>query len=575
VASGRWVTRRPFTRTLEISTFQTSTNSWDATVRFATTQSIAQGDVLLLVVWVRGLSSVMANGYVTHVVELGVSPWTKSLSLDQTPAPEWQQWMIPLQAALAMPAGGARYQLNVGWQAQSVEIAGLALINYGTTYTRAQLPQSRYHLDYVGHSPDAAWRQEALARIEQIRKADLAVRVVDKTGRALPGASVQIQMKRHAFGFGTALSLARMLGQSADDQTYRDHVFNLNGDGKTWSVVVFGNAMKWPAWENPWEGSRPSLISTVQSLRDTGIRVRGHCLVWPSYSNLPADIGANRNPAYVRARIADHIAEEVGYPGLKGEICEWDVLNEPAHLTDLRDLFGGEAVYAEWFQQTAAADPQTKLYINDYSIISAGGMDLSVQSRYRQSIETILVNGGRIDGIGVQGHMYTTLTGPERIYEVLNDFAGYGAKLSITEFDASGADPIIMGDYMRDILIIAFSHPQVENFIMWGFWDGDQWHGDAPLYNMDWSLKPAGQAFLDTVFNEWWTDSTQTADYRGRAAVRGFLGDYEITASYAGVTKTAPFTLQSGGGFCEMSLNITASPMPRYRPPETNPGHRR
>ena len=534
-------------------------------MRFATTQSIAQGHTLLLVVWVRGVSSQMANGYVTHVVEMASSPYTKSLYLDQAPDTEWQQWMIPMQAATTMSAYAGHYQMNMGFQGQTVEIAGLAILNFGTKYSTAQLPRSSYHLSYVGRAPDAAWRQEALQRIEQIRKADLRVRVVDQAGRPIPGAAVDIQMKRHAFGFGTALSLGRMLGASTDDQTYRDRVFNLAGDGKTWSIVVFGNAMKWPAWEQPWEGSRQELLATVQTLRDAGIRVRGHCLVWPSYGNLPADIGANRTVAYVGPRVLDHITEEVSYPGLKGEISEWDVLNEPAHLTDLRDLFGGEAIYAEWFKQAAAADPDTQLYINDYSIISSGGMNLSMQSRYRQSIETVLANGGRIDGIGVQGHMDTTLTGPERVYEVLNDFAVYGADLGITEFDASGSDPAAMGDYMRDILIIAFSHPQMRNFIIWGFWDGDHWHGDAPLFRSDWSLKPAGEAYLDQVFNKWWTTSEQTADYRGRAAVRGFLGDYEITASYGGVSKTVPLTLNSSGAVSEITLEIAHPPQPRYR----------
>ena len=43
----------------------------------------------------------------------------------------------------------------------------------------------------------------AAARIEQHRKGDLTVRMVDAAGEPIQGADVQVQMKRHAFGFGS------------------------------------------------------------------------------------------------------------------------------------------------------------------------------------------------------------------------------------------------------------------------------------------------------------------------------------------------------------------------------------
>lgn len=53
---------------------------------------------------------------------------------------------------------------------------------------------------------------------------------------------------------------------------------------------------------------------------------------------------------------------------------------------------------------------------------------------------------------------------------------------------------------------MSFSHPSVDAFIMWGFWDGNHWHQNAPIFNLDWSIKPSGQAYIDKVFNEWWTN---------------------------------------------------------------------
>ena len=162
-----------------------------------------------------------------------------------------------------------------------------------------------------------------------------------------------------------------------------------------------------------WEGSKEEVVNTTKALRDAGIRVRGHNLVWPSWQYLPQDVQNNRDPVYVKGRIQDHILEEAGYPGIKGQLAEWDVLNEPAHLTDLKDLFGSEQIYADWFKLAAQADPDAKLYINEYSIISNAGKDTTSQNRYRGIIDGIVANGGRIDGIGIQGHLDATLTPPE------------------------------------------------------------------------------------------------------------------------------------------------------------------
>jgi len=559
-----WAGPEPFTQVRELSAAAAMTNPWDSAVRFNIREPITKGDSLLLVIWVRGVSAADGEGYLTHIFEQTTSPYDKSLSLDQTPAKEWQQWMIPFQAGLTLASNQGRYQINLGYQAQKIEIAGLAILNFGTAYTVAQLPKSRFHLEYEGHSPDAPWRVEALARIEDLRKARLRIQVVDQRGAPVPGAAVHIRMKRHAFGFGTALSMGRMLGATADDDKYRDKIFNLNGDGKTWSMIVFENAMKWPNWESSSsDGTKEQVVTTVKALRDAGMLVRGHNLVWPSWQYLPPDIQANHNPDYVRNRITEHIPEEAGYPGLKGQIAEWDVLNEPAHLPDLKNLFGGEQIYADWFKLAAQADPDAKLYINEYSIISNGGKDVAMQTAYRGVVERLLANGGRIDGIGMQGHLGSTLTAPETIYRILNDFSGYGAAISITEFDAQGADEEIFGDYMRDLLIICFSHPRVENFVMWGFWDGSHWHQDAPLFRRDWTLKPSGQAFLQTVFSDWWTDVSAVSDQQGAAEVRGCLGDYEVDVTFEGETKTRAFSLSKDGLVHTVALDQRVDRTPR------------
>ena len=84
-----------------------------------------------------------------------------------------------------------------------------------------------------------------------------------------------------------------------------------------------------------------------------------------------------------------------------------------------------------------------------------------------------------------------------------------------------------------------FSHESMDGFLFWNFWDGATWQNPgANMYRLDWSRTPAGDAFVDLVFNEWWTDVLKTTDDSGDLKVRGFKGRYNITYVCDGETIT-------------------------------------
>jgi hypothetical protein len=206
---------------------------------------------------------------------------------------------------------------------------------------------------------------------------------------------------------------------------------------------------------------------------------------------------------------------------------------------------------------TAQADPNARLFVNEYRILSHSGMDLAAQDRLRDLIGIIEGNGGRVDGIGMQSHMTYPLTPPERVYEILEAFSAPGKEIAITEYDACGVEETIAADYMRDFLTVVFSHPSVTGFLMWGFWDGAHWKDDAPLFRKDWTLKPSGQAFFDLVFDTWWTDTEGQTDEQGGLLVSSFLGEYEITARSGDLSARKVGTLVKGGRTFELTLKKT------------------
>lgn len=559
----------PFTRYDTYTNAAARPNPWESAVRYPIASTIQQGDALLLVFWVRGVQSSENQGQVDYIFELTRSPWTKSLAQTRTFQREsgWQQWLVPFEAAESYGVGEGRYQINMGYLAQTLDIGGLAIINYGTQYRVDDLPQSTFHLDYDGRDPNAAWRGAAADRIAQHRMGNLQVRVIDANGNPIEDANVDVTMNRHAFGFGTAVAIDPMT-RGADAAMYREKLSNLAGDGRTFSIAVLENALKWGAWRNQWfEGTEQEVVNTVAWLKSHGMEVRGHNAIWPGWQYMPSEMETNQtNTSFLLSSIENRIRDVMGYPGIKGEILEWDVINEIVHVHDVKNAIAGSAgyptgreVYAEWFQIAAEVDPATKLFINEYSIISGGGRDLSSQESCKELIQFIRDNGGRIDGIGIQGHVGSTPTPPEHVYTLLEEFAAFDADISITEYDAMQMEENIAADYMRDILTIVFSHPATTSFLMWGFWDGAHWGDDAPIFREDWSLKPSGEAFIDLVFNQWWTDEAVTTNDMGQTTVRGYYGDYTVTAQHGNLEATATIAHQTEGNTVEVQLNGVAT----------------
>jgi endo-1,4-beta-xylanase len=123
-----------------------------------------------------------------------------------------------------------------------------------------------------------------------VRKGDFAIAVVDAEGRPVPGAAVRVEQKKTAFQFGSALQMARIVGDTADNRSYRQKVLELfNAGGPE-------NDLKWPPWDGEWGVgyTRTQTLAGLTWMKNHGLHVRGHVLVWPGWNNLPAAIRALR-----------------------------------------------------------------------------------------------------------------------------------------------------------------------------------------------------------------------------------------------------------------------------------------
>jgi GH35 family endo-1,4-beta-xylanase len=534
----------PYAKALRMTTLKPCSKIWDVQVNHKLPRGFASGDVMLITFAVRSVTGgkETAEGRTQFVFEKASDPWTKSSETDVMAPRTWKTYSIPFKVVGTYAPEESHINFRMGYAPQVIELADVKLTWFGQGVDLTALPRTR--LTYKGREAGAPWRKAALARIQKVRKADLTVEVRDAAGKPLAGASVAVSMTRSAYRWGTAVQAKRLYGFDMDPKRYKEEI------PKHFNAVVFENDLKWPFWE---EGLKPAngwdkrwVDDAMKWAEEKGLTVKGHCLVWPGYRNLPARLREyGKDCAKVREACLTHIAGILPLYGSR--IHEWDVMNESVHETDLQNACGRD-IMVEWFKKAREVEPKTRLYINEYAIFSGGGADIGAQDAYEKEIAWLLEQGAPIDGIGIQSHLGQSLTDPERILELLDRFGRFGREISVTEFDLDTQGDEELGyEYMRDYLIALYSHASTAGMYMWGFWDGAQWMKMGPLFTTDWKLKGSGRAWKEMVEKEWRTVAAGMTAGTGRYSTRAFHGDYTVTASFAGKKQTVRTTLTLEG----------------------------
>ncbi len=550
------VTGQAFTQAARIDVMRPTGRFWDSALYAASNRAVAVNDVVLLHFFMRAIQTADETGAVFCQIRAeGPAPsYTKSISQVVSAGPEWVEYFLPCQIKEA--AGSGQFVLNFGLGAstrpQILEIADAQMIWYGNSRTLDEMPRTSFRYD--GRELDAAWRRDAARRIEQHRKGEYTLRVVNSAGLPVPNAQVRMKLRRHAFVFGCSWDAKRIVDPSTtDNQTYRAKLLELFNGGST------GSDLKW----GPWIGTRSPSRSRTQTLEalawmkaNSGFHLRGHVLVWPSIRYTPAFLGPliTAGDPTVPQRIRDHIADIV--PATKEYLPEWDVLNEPYDNHDVMDKYGN-AVMVDWFKEARKHHAKAKLYINDYAIIAGGGLNVAKQNAYAATIRYLLDNGAPVDGVGFEGHFNASPTGMTRAWSIMERYATEFPNLEfkITEFDVDTDDEQLQADYLRDFLTLTFSHPKFTGFQVWGFWERAHWKPRAAMIRANWQEKAAAGEWRNLVLNQWQTDETRVSGADGRVHGRGFLGDYDITVTVGGRTVNATAAIGAAGVACDIVVN--------------------
>lgn len=501
---------------------------WDLQGNAVSTAAVAKGDTVFIELFARTIQSTAETGEagIGITLERQGGDWAKTLYLDHGVGRSWTRLAMAVRVIADYPAGGMHFGLRAGFRPQTIELAGLRVVAFPATVDPASLPVMRF--DYPGRSEQADWRTAAEERIRRLRQGDLRVRVLDAAGAPVAGAQVSIAQTRHRFPFGNTVDAFLLQETTPDAERYRAFV------AAHFNMVSIENHLKQPMWSaaEGWAGKRVPLAA-IRWLREQGIAVKGHTLVWPHPQYLPESYRQLDGPRR-QAGLLAHIADILG--ATRGQVAEWDCLNEPYDSPIIAEL--GSRGVAAWFTAAAAAAGPggPRLGLNDFCHL-VGGADEAHKASTERLVAELKAAGAPLGYYGIQAHLGRDLLPPARVVAELNRLhASLGLPLSITEFDLVHIDPAIQYDYSRDFLIACFSSPGVESILAWGFWRRNHWLPAAAWVDEDWSVLPPGKAWFDLVEGAWRTRASATTGADGIAAFRGFHGAYAVTCGSASAT---------------------------------------
>jgi endo-1,4-beta-xylanase len=204
--------------------------------------------------------------------------------------------------------------------------------------------------------------------------------------------------------------------------------------------ITAENDMKWShIQKQPGEVDFEGADRFVNLGEENGFFVVGHTLVWhqqtPDWVFLD-ESGKWANRETLLRRMRDHILTVV--TRYKGRVQGWDVINEAVDDSgQMRKSLWlqiiGEDYVEKAFEYAHQADPDAKLYYNDYSLYFPEKREGVIRL-----IRDLQAKGIQVDGIGMQGHWGLDYPEkPEEIEASIIAFSELGVEVMITELDVN------------------------------------------------------------------------------------------------------------------------------------------
>ncbi len=379
-----------------------------------------------------------------------------------------------------------------------------------------------------------------------------------------------------------------LIGAAVDSFHFGDPQY-AQAAGREFSLVVPENEMNFAQTEPaPHQFSFCGGDEIVAYAQANGMKARGHNLVWDD--DLPAWLtSGNYSSAEASSILQEHINTVMGH--YQGQLIEWDVVNEavsdsspyglkPSYwLTQLGSNYVDMA-----FQWAHAADPNAKLFYNDY-----GGEGMSPKSDGIYSlVQGMLSRNIPIDGVGLQ--MHVGLTGAPTQADIsanMARLAALGLEVHITEMDvalpvdangnASAADLAAQAAIYQYVMAACQAAPNCTAFLTWGLTDLYSWipgfepgFGAALMLDQNYQPKPAYNSVAGVLRSNNHTPVPEIAAVtNGASFAAGSIAPGEIATLFgSNLTSATGINLTSGlplpAQFLDVGVSVNGSLAPLF-----------
>jgi len=450
------------------------------------------------------------------------------------------------------------------------------------------------------------WNPEVQARIDadidRYRKADAEVYIPN----AKKGTPVKVEQISSSFYFGSQIFNYEQLGSTELNNKYKD-VFGTLFNSATVAIYwkefepeyghprfaedendteEFWNNCPNPADQNGWR--RPSTDKVIRFLKEKGLRIHGHCIMFPAEFSFPGwvwDVAVPQEEKeafkYVKDnydrlsedsisillpktaanldRLNEKRMKEIG-EHYYDVVDSWDVTNETridyelGHLQNglplcksLRFKFitPGDYVYKAFESAQRYFSPRTWLNINDN--VATSHMSQNIEY-YPLLVNSIRGRGCRVDVIGSQMHLFkpqecadiaagARIQTPDTTYYWYNQLCMASVPMHLSEITITAPTPDAKGEMIQAIITrnlyrLWFSLERMTGITWWNLVDGCGYKGEpttSGLFNRDMTPKTSYYALEELILHEWRTNLELKVGEGGKIFFRGFKGKYRIS----------------------------------------------
>jgi endo-1,4-beta-xylanase len=338
----------------------------------------------------------------------------------------------------------------------------------------------------------------------------LAAAMPAGSGTTLYALDLQVA-NRNGSGLRDLAAPAGLLIGAAADAPYFSDPNYVQALGGQYSLIVPENDLKFGETEPAQD--QYSFCAADQLLafaRANGMKMRGHNLVWSQ--DLPGWLtGGSFSSAQAATIMQNHINTVVGR--YKGQLVDWDVVNEalsnsPPYALDQTSFWYqqlGSGYLDMAFQLAHAADPNAKLFYNDYGGEGAGAKSDAIYAL----VQGMISRGVPINGVGLEMHL--TLSGPPSESDISANMARLGAlglEVHVSEMDvripvdgsgnATAANLAAQATLYQNVFAACQANSNCTAFLTWGVTDLHSWipstfagFGAGLLLDQQYNPKPA------------------------------------------------------------------------------------